>query len=112
MGRSMPSTLSSLIASTETGDPAAARELFEKLYAELHRVARRELLRHAAGASLSATTLLHEAFLDMSERKSLAFPDRARFIAYAARAMRGLIIDYARRRHAQKRGSGFEITCL
>ena len=108
----MQATVSSLVASTEKGDPSAARELFETLYAELHRVARRELNHHGASGPLGATTLLHEAFLDMSERKGIAFPDRARFLAYAARAMRGLIIDYARSRRAQKRGAGFEITCL
>ena len=110
--RAMQSTLSSLLASTEGGDPKTARPLFEALYAELHRVAKRELRRNGAAASLGATTVLHEAFIDMSERKGISFPDRARFMAYAARAMRGLIIDYARNRHALKRGNGFEITCL
>jgi RNA polymerase sigma factor (TIGR02999 family) len=48
----------------------------------------------------------------LAQRDKVAFPDRARFMAYAARAMRGLIIDYARSRHAQKRGGHFEITAL
>jgi RNA polymerase sigma factor (TIGR02999 family) len=61
---------------------------------------------------MGATTLLHEAFINMSERDAIAFPDRARFMAYAARAMRGLIIDHARSRHAQKRGGQFEMTTL
>ena len=60
--------------------------------------------------TLSATTLLHEAYLDISRREGTRFPDRARFMGYAAKVMRGLIIDYARRRQAQKRGGGFEIT--
>jgi RNA polymerase sigma factor (TIGR02999 family) len=55
---------------------------------------------------------LHEAYLDMAERDSQAFPDRARFMAYASRVMRGLIIDHARNRHAIKRGGQFEITSL
>ena len=59
-----------------------------------------------------AEDLLHEAFINMSERDAIAFPDRARFMAYAARAMRGLIIDHARSRHAQKRGGQFEMTTL
>ncbi len=62
--------------------------------------------------TLGATTLLHEAYLDISDREGVAFPDRNRFMGYAARAMRGLIIDYARRRQAQKRGGEFEITSL
>ena len=61
---------------------------------------------------LSATTLLHQAYLDMAEREGPAFPDRARFMGYAARVMRGLIIDHARNRQAQKRGGLFEITSL
>jgi RNA polymerase sigma factor (TIGR02999 family) len=48
----------------------------------------------------------------MSDRDDVAFPDRPRFMAYAARVMRGLIIDHVRRRHARKRGGHFEITAL
>ena len=92
-------------------DPAAADRLFATLYSELHRLARRELARRGSHITLGATTLLHEAYLDMSAREAV-FPDRARFMAYAARAMRGLIIDYARRRYAQKRGGLFELTSL
>jgi len=58
------------------------------------------------------TSLLHEAYLDISQRQGMAFPDRARFLTYAARVMRGLIVDGLRRRHARKRGGGFEITSL
>jgi RNA polymerase sigma factor (TIGR02999 family) len=62
--------------------------------------------------SLGATTLLHEAYIDMAAREGPSFPDRARFMSYAARVMRGLIIDHARDRCAQKRGGQFEITSL
>jgi RNA polymerase sigma factor (TIGR02999 family) len=86
--------------------------MFAALYAELHRMAQRELRRSGASLTLSATTLLHEAYLNLGERQHLVFPDRGRFLAYASRAMRGLIIDYARRRHALKRGAGFEFTSL
>jgi RNA polymerase sigma factor (TIGR02999 family) len=55
---------------------------------------------------------LHEVYLDLSGREGLAFPDRGRFMAYAARAMRGLLIDYVRSRKALKRGGQFEITSL
>jgi RNA polymerase sigma factor (TIGR02999 family) len=103
------STLSTLFASAEGGDRAAADALFTALYDELHRMARRELSRRGAGAAIGATTVLHEAYLDISDRER-SFPDRARFMAYASRVMRGLIIDYSRRRQAQKRGGQFEIT--
>ncbi len=102
----------SLIAAAEGGSGAAADLLFGALYAELHRVARRELSRRGGTLSLGATTLLHEAYLDMAARSGSDFPDRARFMGYAARVMRGLIIDHARRRRATKRGGQFEITSL
>ena len=103
--------LSSTLAAAERGDVAATAELFATLYRELHRVARRQLHANASGLTLGATTLLHEAYLDLS-RRGLAFPDRARFFSYAARAMRGLIIDYVRERRAIKRGGQFHLTTL
>lgn len=108
----MNPALSTLVASAEKGDRGAADTLFATLYDELHRMARRELAKRGAGVTLGATTLLHEAYLDMSDREGAPFPDRNRFMGYAARVMRGLIIDYARRRHAQKRGGAFEITSI
>ena len=78
----------------------------------MHRVAKRELVRNGALGSLGATTVLHEAFLNMSGRVKISFEDRAHFMAYAARAMRGLIIDYVRSRKTLKRGSEFEFTSL
>ena len=103
--------LASTLAAAERGDVAATAELFGTLYRELHRVARRQLHANASGLTLGATTLLHETYLDMSQR-GLAFPDRARFFSYAARAMRGLIIDYVRERRAIKRGGQFHLTTL
>jgi len=106
------STILSLMGGAERGDRAAADALFAALYAELHRLAKRELSRRGAVVSLGATTLLHEAYLDISARSGPSFPDRARFMGYAARVMRGLIIDHARSRSAVKRGGQFEITQL
>ena len=108
----MDPSISSLIAAAEAGDRSAAPALFSALYAQLHRVAKRELARRGAAPSLGATTLLHEAYLDMAERADQGFPDQARFMGYAARVMRGLIIDHARNRRATKRGGQFEITAL
>ncbi len=107
----MASTIASLLSATECGNRTAADALFAALYSELHRLAQRELAR-SAGVSLGATSLLHEAYLDISRREGVVFPDRARFMAYAAKVMRGLIVDYARSRQALKRGGGFEITAL
>lgn len=107
----MESGVSALFTAAETGGTGASAELFAALYGELHRLADRELQRIGPQLSLGTTTLLHEAYLDLAAREGLRFPDRARFMAYAARAMRGLVIDYVRRSRAQKRGGGaFEIT--
>jgi RNA polymerase sigma factor (TIGR02999 family) len=99
-----------LIQSAETGDRSAADALFSALYSELHRVAKRELARQGVPVSLGATTLLHQTYIEIAAREGTSFPDRARFIAYAARVMRGLIIDHARSRRALKRGGQFHIT--
>jgi RNA polymerase sigma factor (TIGR02999 family) len=104
--------LASSVAAAERGDAAAAADLFAALYGELHRLAKRQLsVNAAAGLTISATTLLHEAYLDMRGR-SASFPDRGRFFAYAARAMRGLIIDFMREKRAIKRGGEFRLTSL
>jgi len=108
----MTQSISSLIVSTESGDRSAADALFATLYSELHRLARSQLARNAPSVTLSATTLLHEAYLNMAGREAATFPDEGRFMAYAAKVMRGLIIDYARNRQARKRGGGFEITSV
>ena len=81
------------------------------LYRELHRLAQRQLRHNAPRVTLSATTLLHEAYLDLSKGKA-RFAGRGQFFPYAARAMRGLIIDYLRERRATKRGGEFFLTTL
>lgn len=111
-GLAVGPTADAMVTRAEPGDPLAAQQLFERLYVELHRLAKREMYRHGGGLSINATTLLHEAYLKLAGRDDLTFPDEARFMGYAARAMRGLIIDYARNRHALKRGGGFAITSL
>jgi len=108
----MEATLDALTASVDHGDRAAADALFDTLYSELHRMARRELARQGPLMGLGVTTLLHEAYLAISGRVGTAFPDRPRFMAYATRVMRGLIIDDVRRRRSQKRGGLVEITSL
>ena len=108
----MDPRIPSLIDAAENGDRSAAETLFTALYDELHRIARRELGRHGTPGSVSATTLLHEAYLDLVGRNVAATVDRDRFMGYAARVMRGLIVDFAREQRAQKRGGQFEITSL
>jgi len=100
-----------LTAPTGT-DGVVADALFGTLYAELHRLARREVGRRGPNGGLGVTTLLHEAYLSMSGKDDALFVDHARFMAYAARVMRGLIIDDVRRRRSEKRGGLFAITSL
>ena len=106
----MDPTVSSLIEAAERGDQSAANALFSTLYRDLHRIARRELGRQGTPLTLGATTLLHEAYIEMAGMGRVSFPDRSRFMAYASRVMRGLIIDHARSRNAIKRGGQFHIT--
>src|ERR1700677_1265583 len=105
---------SELVMSSEK-HPDAAESVthsrqFASLYGELRQLAERQLRRNA-GAPVSPTTLLHEAYLGMRGRDAV-FPDRERFIGYAARVMRGLIIDFVRDRRALKRGGDFHFTQL
>ena len=102
MERDIPELLRA--AAIASSKQPAVPELFTALYDELHRLAGRQLRRNGGNVTLSTTTLLHEAYLNLSERAGTDFPDRARFIGYAARTMRGIVIDHVRYSRAQKRG--------
>lgn len=106
------SSIGGLLQATEDGSKSASHALFAALYSELHGLARRQLARVGLPVTISATTLLHQAYIELAEREGVSFPDEARFMGYAARVMRGLIIDHARSQRAQKRGGLFEITSL
>lgn len=96
--------------STRTDQNDLGKErLFAGLYDELHRLAQRALRRDGHSLPISATTLLHESYLSVSKAE---FADSQRFLAYAARTMRGLIIDETRRRRALKHGGAFAMTSL
>lgn len=99
-------------------DEPARREcapdaLFAALYDELRRLARRELWRQGARDLLGTHTVVHEAWLDLHRSAAdLSFDEHGRFLAYASRAMRGMVIDRVRASHAFKRGGGLHITSL
>jgi RNA polymerase sigma factor (TIGR02999 family) len=117
LARTMRTQALAEVEATPLSPPATAsdvrsqRRFFTMLYDELRRMAQRELLRNAP-ATLSPTTLLHETYLSIARREALSFADGAHFMSYASRAMRGLMVDYLRNRHAQKRGGNFEIVPL
>ena len=96
----------SAVAEAAVGGAVDHQKLFVSLYDELRRLAQRKLRQGGAANHMGATTLLHEVYLTVHARDGVVFPDNARFLAYASRAMRGLIIDYARSRQALKRGAG------
>ena len=85
------------------GDRVALDRVLSTLYNELHAMARRQLGAQN-GMTLDATGLVHEAYLKLIGRSANKFDDRAHFFAYAASAMRSVVVDYARQRLAVKRG--------
>jgi len=85
------------------GDQSASDQLFTALYADLRKLAARQL-RQVFGDGLHATSLVHEAYFRLAKPKAMAVADRAHFFAVAGRAMRQLVIDHARQRQASKRG--------
>jgi len=96
---------------TDAGKAQAREQLFAVLYQNLHRMAQQQL-RRSSPVTLSPTTLVHETFLNILPREAATFPDSAHFMSYAARAMRGLIVDHLRGRSAQKRGGDVEVLSL
>jgi RNA polymerase sigma factor (TIGR02999 family) len=79
-------------------------DLFQEAYAELHRLAERFLHNDRRGHTLQPTALVHEAYLKMLADDSLKDRERTHFLAIAARLMRQILVDHARKRHAEKRG--------
>ena len=102
--------LATIFERADAGDGDARDALFAALYSELHRLAEGHIRRSSGQITMGATTLLHEAYLSLAAGQDAPFADRLRFLKYASRAMRGLIIDYVRSRRAQKRGG--EITFM
>jgi RNA polymerase sigma factor (TIGR02999 family) len=105
MDRESSASLQEVFQRAERGDGAAREALFALLYDELHRLAHAHVARARGAMTWNTTTLLHEAYLGLARREGLQFPDENRFLGYAARAMRGLVIDAIRSRYTEKRGS-------
>ena len=95
-----------LLRAAGAGDEDAKKRLWALMYEELRRIARRQLLAERADHTLSTTDLVHEAYLRLVDQEGILVKDRTHFRMLAARAMREILIDYARKRKAQKRGGG------
>lgn len=104
--------ITQLLLSWRSGDRSSADQLFARVYDELHAIAHRQLRRRRPGETLSTTALVHEAYLKLVDHSRLEVKDRNHFFALAARAMRQILVDYARRRSAQKRGGGVPTALL
>jgi RNA polymerase sigma factor (TIGR02999 family) len=86
-----------------SGGDFAADQMFAQAYRELHQLARARLRSGGRNTVLDTTALVHETFVKLAG-SAAAFPDRARFLVYAGRAMRSIIVDFARQRLAERRG--------
>ena len=86
------------------GDGRAADRLVPLLYEQLREIAHRHLRKESSGHTVNTTALVHEAYLGMVDQTRASWNDRAHFLAASSRAMRHILIDYARRRKSQKRG--------
>jgi RNA polymerase sigma factor (TIGR02999 family) len=105
--RTPPTEVTALIAQVREGNRPAADELFSLVYADLRRLAKAQLGAHGRpGPTLDTTALVHETYLRLAGPAGFSAADRAHFFNLAARVMRHVIVDFARRRDAESRGSG------
>jgi RNA polymerase sigma factor (TIGR02999 family) len=98
--------ITGLLAAYREGDRAALDRLFPLVYGALKELAHRQLTVRRSGDTISTTVLVHEAYLKLTGSAHQTYQDRIHFFAVASRAMRQILVDYARRRAAVKRGSG------
>ena len=98
--------ITGLLIAWRAGDRGAVDGLFPLVYDELRRIAHRQLGRERPDHTLGTTALVHEAYLKLVDQTRAQLTDRAHFFAVAARAMRRILVDYARRHGALKRGGG------
>ncbi len=101
---SPPENVTRLLQAWSGGDREALDRLFPTLYEELRRQAARHLRAERAGHTLQTTALVHEAYLRLVDQREVRCQNRAHFFGIAAQAMRRILVDHARSRHAAKRG--------
>ncbi len=106
MSDGTPGDVTQLLEAAVAGDSQALDRLVPLVYEDLRRVAHRQLDREGGGHTLQTTALIHEAYLKLASGGAMSATSRAHFLAIAARAMRQVLVDYARRRKAAKRGGG------
>ena len=109
---SRPPDITQALADLTAGDPEALDRLLPVVYEQLRDIARREMRRERPDHTLDATALVHEAYLKLVELERINWESRAHFFGAAARAMRRILISYARMKKAEKRGAGAEHVSL
>src|SRR5262245_52648968 len=104
------SEVTNILNAAGQGDAGAGTELLSLVYEELRRLAAAKMASEAPGQTLQATALVHEAWLRLTNDEQRKWNDRTHFFAAAAEAMRRILVDNARRKHAQRRGGGAQRT--
>jgi RNA polymerase sigma factor (TIGR02999 family) len=96
--------ITQLLEHSRQGDSSARKEVFERVYAELRKIAHQKLARESTLTQLEAHDLVHEVYVRLTRQSELPGENRRVFFAYAAKVMRSVIIDYVRERNSKKRG--------
>jgi RNA polymerase sigma factor (TIGR02999 family) len=107
-----PRDVTALLADWARGDRAALDRLLPLIYAELRRIAMRQLRRERVGHTLQPTALVHEVYLRLIDQRRVEWRDRAHFLGVAAQIMRRILVDHARRHAAGKRGGGMAVVSI
>ena len=98
--------VTALLGDWSRGDRSALNQLLPLVYAELRRIAARQLRRERVDHTLQPTALVHEVYLRLVDQRQVNWQDRAHFFGAAAQVMRRILVDHARRHAASKRGEG------
>ncbi len=96
--------ISHLLVAWSKGNEFALEQLMPLVYEELHQMARRYMRQQSSGHTLQTTELIHETYLKIAKSEDRNWQNRAHFFGVAAKAMRQILVDYARSKHSQKRG--------
>ena len=104
--------ITDLLRAVEAGDAQASKQLYERVYGDLKRMAQARLSGNLPARELDATSLVHETFVRLLERGELVAEDRHAFFGYVGRVMRSVLIDHVRERQAQKRGGDAHLVTL
>ena len=99
-------SVTELLQRWSNGDESAFDAVVGRLYSDLRRIARNQMRREEAGHTLQPTALVHEAWVRLLRQEDASWESREQFLAVAARVMRRVLVDHARRRQSAKRGGG------